>query len=51
MIEEKENNIRRRRAARVAVAIMSFWIGSIIIIEILLSTPLVTNTDDRSDPE
>ena len=48
MIEEKENNIRRRRAVRVAVAIMSFWIGSIIIIEILLSTPLVTNTVNRT---
>ena len=50
MIDDKEkagNKTRRRWIGRAVLAIMTFWIGSVIILEILLSTPMVTNTVNR----
>ena len=50
MIDEKEktgNKARSRWIGRAVAAIMTFWIGSVIILEILLSTSIVTNTVNR----
>ena len=50
MIDEKEktgNKARSRWIGKTIAAIMTFWIGSVIILEILLSTTMVTNTVNR----
>ena len=48
---EKETNSTRNGSGRwigkVAIGIAAFWIVSIIALEILLSTPLLTNTVNR----
>lgn len=50
MVEEKKNTQdkgRRRWIVRAAATVMSFWIGSVIVMEILLSTPMVTDTVNK----
>ena len=48
---EKETNSTRKGSGRwigkVAIGIAAFWVVSIIALEILLSTPLLTNTVNR----
>ena len=46
-MEQTGNKIKRRWIGRAVAAIMAFWIGSVIVLEILLSTPMVTDTVNR----
>lgn len=46
MVERKDTG-RRGSFVRIAAFIMTFWVGSVIVMEILLSTPMVTNVVNK----
>lgn len=50
MIEEKDNAEKKRRKrwlSRAIASVMGIWIGAVIVMEILLSTPMVTTAVNR----
>ena len=46
MVEKKDTG-RRSSFVRITAIVMAFWIGSVAVMEILLSTPMVTNVVNK----
>ena len=46
MVEKKDTG-RRFSFVRITAIVMAFWIGSVAVMEILLSTPMVTNVVNK----